>query len=56
MEVVSTTNVSAAGSQMEETPQGIPTREHLDRVKRWTVGDTYVGRGSRQRNLPKRLL
>ena len=31
----------------------IPTREHLDAVKRMLVGDIYTGRGSRQRNLPK---
>ena len=31
----------------------VPTREHLDAVKRLTIGERYVGRGSRQRNLPK---
>ena len=51
--VVSTIDVSATGSQFKETPLVIPTREHLDWVKMLMVGDTYIGRGSRQRNLPK---
>ena len=31
----------------------VPTREHQDVVKRMMVGDTYIARGSRQRNLLK---
>ena len=41
------------GSRFEDTPLVVPTREHVDLVKRLMVGDTYIGRGSRQRNLPK---
>ena len=46
-------DVSATGSQFQDTPLIVPTRENLDLVKRLMVGDTYIGRGSRQRNLPK---
>ena len=46
-------DVSATGSLFQDTPMIVPTREHLDLVKKLLTGDIYVGRGSRQRQLPK---
>ena len=36
-----------------DQPLIIPTREHLDNVRWLMTGDEYVGRGCRQRELPK---
>ena len=33
----------------------VPTREHLDSVRRLMSGDTYIGRGCRQRSWGKTL-
>ena len=41
-------DVSATGSQFQDTPLMVPTREHLDVVKRMMVADTYNGRGSKE--------
>ena len=44
-------DVSALGEMYIVTPMVIPTRGHLDSVKKFMRGDLYIGRGSRQRNL-----
>ena len=44
-------DVSALGEKYDVTPMVIPTRGHLDSVKKFMRGDFYIGRGSRQRNL-----
>ena len=44
---------SALGGDYCSTPLVLPTRGHLDSVKRLLKGDVYIGRGSRQRSLKK---
>ena len=44
-------DVSALGEKYIVTPMVLPTRGHLDSVKKFMRGDLYTGRGSRQRNL-----
>ena len=48
-EDVSTDDVSATGSRFQDTPMTVPTREHLDVVKRMMRGDNNIGRGSKSR-------
>ena len=36
-----------------DCPLVVPTREHLDNVRRLMAGDEYIGRGCRQRELPR---
>ena len=36
-----------------ESPLVVPCREHLDNVRRLMSGDEYIGRGCRQRRLPR---
>ena len=45
--------LSALGESFEATPMVLPVRSNLDCVKRFLKGDLYMGRGSRQRSLPK---
>ena len=44
-------DVSALGEWYERTPMVVPTRGHLDAIRRFMKGDLYIGRGSRQRKL-----
>ena len=44
---------SALGESFGHTPLVVPVRGHLDSMKRLLRGDVYIGRGSRQRSLPK---
>ena len=44
-------DVSALGEDFERTPMAVPTRGHLDSIRRFMKGDLYIGRGSRQRKL-----
>ena len=46
-------DTSALGEDFDCTPMVIPTRAHLEAVKRLLKGDLYIGRGSKQRSLPK---
>ena len=46
-------NTSALGEDFGCTPTVVPTRAHLDVVKRLQKGDLYIGRRSKQRSLPK---
>ena len=48
-----TQDVSALGESFDQTPLVVPVRGHLDSIKRLLKGDVYIGRGSRQRSLPK---
>ena len=48
-----TQDVSALGESFAQTPLIVPIRGHLDSIKRLLKGDVYIGRGSRQRSLPK---
>ena len=48
-----TLDLSALGESLDRTPLVVPVRGHLDSVKRLLRGDVYIGRGSRQRSLPK---
>ena len=48
-----TQDVSALGETFAQTPLIVPIRGHLDSIKRLLKGDVYIGRGSRQRSLPK---
>ena len=48
-----TQDVSALGESFAQTPLVVPVRGHLDSIKRLLRGDVYIGRGSRQRSLPK---
>ena len=41
------------GETFDQTPLIVPIRGHLDSIKRLLKGDIYIGRGSRQRSLPK---
>ena len=45
--------LSALGETFDSTPMVLPIRANLYRVKRLLNGDLYMGRGSRQRSLPK---
>ena len=45
-------DTSALGEDFDCTPLVIPTRAHLDAVKRLLKGELYIGRGSKQRSLP----
>ena len=36
-----------------DSPLVVPSREHLDNVRRLVVGGEFVGRGCRQRELPR---
>ena len=45
--------LSVLGEDFDHTPMVIPIRAHLDSVKRLLKGDVHIGRGSRQRDLPK---
>ena len=44
---------SALGGTYEDTPLVVPTRGHLDAVRRMLRGDLYIGRGCRQRGLAR---
>ena len=44
---------SVLGDGFDSTPMVIPTRAHLDSVKRLLKRDENIGLGSRQRALPK---
>ena len=46
-------DVSALGESFGQTPLVVPVRGHMDSIKRLLRGDVYIGRGSRQRSLPK---
>ena len=48
-----TQDLSALGESFGQTPLVVPIRGHLDSIKRLLRGDVYIGRGSRQRSLPK---
>ena len=48
-----TQDFSALGESFGQTPLVVPIRGRLDSVKRLPRGDVYIGRGSRQRSLPK---
>ena len=48
-----TLDLSALGESFGHTPLVVPVRGHLDSIKRLLRGDVYIGRGSRQRSLPK---
>ena len=48
-----TQDVSALGESFDQTPLVVPVRGHLDSIKRLLKGDVYIGRGSKQRSLPK---
>ena len=48
-----TSDVSVLGDGFGHTPLVVPIRGHLDSIKRLLKGDVYLGRGSRQRSLPK---
>ena len=48
-----TQDLSALGESFGHTPLVVPIRGHLDSIKRLLRGDLYIGRGSRQRSLPK---
>ena len=50
---VGTQDVSALGESFDQTPLVVPIGGHLDSIKRLLKGDVYIGRGSRQRSLPK---
>ena len=45
--------LSALGETFEVTPLVIPILAHLDSMKRLLKGDIYIGRGSKQRGLPR---
>ena len=44
-------DVSALDEKYERTPMVVPTRGHLDAIRRLMKGDFYIGRGARQRTL-----
>ena len=44
-------DVAALGEDFERTPMVVPTRGHLDPIRRFMKGDLKNGRGSRQRKL-----
>ena len=46
-------DLSVLGEDFKSTRLVIPIRAHLDSVERLLNGDVYIGRGSRQRALPK---
>ena len=46
-------DLSALGENFGHTPLVVPVRGHLDSTKRLLRGDVNIGRGSRQRSLPK---
>ena len=46
-------DLSVLGESFAHTPLVVPVRGHLDSIKRLLRGDVYIGRGSRQRSLPK---
>ena len=46
-------DLSVLGESFGHTPLVVPVRGHLDSIKRLLRGDVYIGRGSRQRSLPK---
>ena len=48
-----TQDLSALGESFGQTPLVVPIRGHLDSIKRLLRRDVYIGRGSRQRSLPK---
>ena len=48
-----TQDASALGESFDQTPLVVPVGGHLDSIKRLLRGDVYIGRGSRQRSLPK---
>ena len=48
--VVSSARTLEAGT---DYPLVVPSREHLDNVRRLMAGDEYIGRGCRQRELPR---
>ena len=48
-----TLDLSVLGESFGLTPLVVPVRGHLDSIKRLLRGDVYIGRGSRQRSLPK---
>ena len=48
-----TMDLTALGESLGHTPLVVPVRGHLDSIKRLLRGDVYIGRGSRQRSLPK---
>ena len=47
---------SAARADQSPIPPSVPTRWCLERIRRLMTGAYYVGRGSRQRSVPKSLL
>ena len=51
--MMGTMDLSALGESFGHTPLVVPVRGHLDSIKRLLRGDVYIGRGSRQRSLPK---
>ena len=52
-QLTGTQELSALGETLAQTPLIVPVRGHLDSIKRLLKGDVYIGRGSRQRSLPK---
>ena len=46
-------DTSTLGEDFGCTPMVIPTRAHLDAVKRLLKGDLHIGRGSKQSSPPK---
>ena len=45
--------VPALGGSFENTPMVVPTRWHLDSIRKLMRGDLDIGRGSRQRKLER---
>ena len=46
---------SACGTLQSETPAVVPICGHLDSIRRLMLGDIYIGRGARERDLPKSI-
>ena len=47
------TQESLRGRRAE--PAVVPTRGHLDSIRRLMLGDVYIGRGARERDVPKSI-
>ena len=46
---------SILGEMQSVTPMVVPVRGYLDDIRRMMVGDYYIGRGSRERNLRRSI-